>query len=87
MIWQPNNIAPHRLTATWVYDLPFGKGRQWVHSMIPAAIVGGWTVAGTYQYQMGTLLGMPNAFYAGDPRQIKIANTSIGNGSIPPAAC
>jgi hypothetical protein len=78
LYWGPNNIAPHRITATWVYDLPFGKSRQWVHSTIPAALVGGWTIAGTYQYQMGTLIQMPNAFYAGDPRQIKISDTSIG---------
>ena len=78
-IWQINNIAPTRITATWVYDLPFGKGRAWVHSAIPAAIVGGWTVSGSYQWQRGTLLNLPNTFYYGDLNQIPISNPTIGH--------
>jgi hypothetical protein len=77
-IWQPNNIGPHRITATWVYDLPFGTNRQWVHQKLAAALVGGWTVSGNYMWQMGTLIGMPNTFYYGDPKNIKMANPTIG---------
>jgi hypothetical protein len=79
LVWQPNNIAPHRITATWVYDLPFGKGRQWVHSAFPAALVGGWTIAGTYQYQNGTLISLPNAFYYGDLHNILVSSPSLGH--------
>jgi len=77
LLWQPNNIAPNRITATWVYDLPFGKGRQWVHEKFLSALVGGWALAGTYQWQTGTLIGMPNAFYNGDPNNIKLANPTL----------
>jgi hypothetical protein len=77
-VWQPNNIAPHRVTATWVYDLPFGKGRQWVQNKALDLLVGGWTLSGNYAWNMGTLIGMPNAFYYGDPNNIKIANPTIG---------
>jgi hypothetical protein len=77
-IWQVNNIAPDRITATWVYDLPFGTGRQFVHGKIPAAIVGGWTISGSYNWQLGTLVQLPNAFYAGNINNIKIANPKIG---------
>jgi len=78
-IWQPVLIAPHRITATWVYDLPFGKGRHWVHSAVPAAIVGGWTISGSYNWQMGTLLQLPNAFYYGDLSAIKLSDPQIGH--------
>ncbi|MGA3017926.1 MAG: carboxypeptidase-like regulatory domain-containing protein [Bryobacteraceae bacterium] len=77
-IWQINNIAPSRVTATWVFDLPFGKGRHWVHSTVPAAIVGGWIISGSYNWQLGTLIQLPNAFYYGNLNAIKISNPTIG---------
>jgi len=77
-IWQPNNINPHRVTATWVYDLPFGKARQWVHNKIADAFVGGWTISGNYVWSMGTLINMPNTFYYGNPAHIKMANPTLG---------
>ena len=76
--WQPNNIAPTRITATWVYDLPFGKGRQWVHGNALSALVGGWTISGTYQWQRGTLIQMPNTFYYGNVNAIKLSNPTFG---------
>ena len=78
-IWQVNNIAPTRVTGTFVYDLPFGKSRRWVHSAIPAAIVGGWTISGTYQWQRGTLLQLPNSFYYGDLNSIVISNPTLAH--------
>jgi hypothetical protein len=78
-IWQQNNIAPTRITATWVYDLPFGKGRALVHSTVPAAILGGWTVSGSYQWQRGTLLQLPNTFYYGDLNSIVISNPTLAH--------
>lgn len=77
-IWQPNNIPPHRITATWVYDLPFGKGRKWVQGKALDLLAGGWTISGNYVWSMGTLIGMPNAFYYGDVKNIKIANPTLG---------
>jgi hypothetical protein len=77
-VWQPNNINPHRFTATWVYDLPFGKGRQWMHEKYLNLLAGGWTLSGNYVWSRGTLIGMPNTFYYGDPNTIKISNPTIG---------
>ncbi|MBZ5617347.1 MAG: carboxypeptidase-like regulatory domain-containing protein [Acidobacteriia bacterium] len=77
-VWQPNNINPHRITATWVYDLPFGKGRHWVHDKYLSLVAGGWTVSGNYVWSMGTLLGMPNTFYYGDLNNIKVSNPTLG---------
>jgi hypothetical protein len=78
-VWQPNNINPNRVTATWVYDLPFGKGRRWLNTnKVASLIAGGWTIAGNYVWSMGTLIGMPNTFYYGDPNHIKVDNPTIG---------
>jgi len=77
-IWQPNNINPNRVTATWVYDLPFGKGRHWVQSKYLDPLVGGWILSGNYVWSQGTLIGMPNGFYYGNPDSIKLANPTLG---------
>ena len=65
-----NNGVPYRFAATGIYELPFGKGRQWIHSTIPAAIVGGWQIAATYEWQPGPLLQWGNLFYNGDVNDI-----------------
>jgi len=79
-VWQPNNINPSRITATWVYDLPFGKGRQWLNHTNKAVdmVAGGWTIAGNYVWSQGTLIGLPNTFYYGNLNNIKEANPAIG---------
>jgi len=78
LTWQPLNIAPHRVAATWVYDLPFGKGRHWAQSKALDLIAGGWTVSGNYVWQLGTLIGMPNTYYYGDINNIRVENQTIG---------
>ena len=75
--WQRGGALPYRIAATWVYDLPFGKGRQWVQGTIPSLIVGGWTLSGTYEAAPGGLLGFGNYFYYGDPNKIKIDNPTF----------
>lgn len=84
--WVRGNAVPNRVAATFVYDLPFGKGRQWIHNAIASQVVGGWTLAGTYEYSPGGLLGFgqnvsvgsggTNTYY-GDVNQIKIANPAF----------
>lgn len=75
--WLRNGASPQRVAATWVYDLPFGPNRQWVHSRIPGLLASGWTISGTYQYQPGNLLGFGNAFYYGTVNDIKIDNPTL----------
>ncbi len=64
--WPSDNARPHRLTATGVYELPFGKGRAFLQSGILNHIVGGWQIALTYEFQPGPLLSWSNLFYYGD---------------------
>jgi hypothetical protein len=66
-IWYPSDTArPHRFTATGIYELPFGKGKQFLQSGILNHVLGGWQLAGTYEFQNGPLLAWGNLFYRGD---------------------
>jgi hypothetical protein len=70
-----NDGRPHRLTMTTLYELPFGKGKKFLTSAPRAinAVLGGWQLAATYEYQPGPLLTFGNPFYYGsDPSSIKI---------------
>ena len=50
--------TPHVFNLLTSFDLPFGKGKKWVHTgpIWLNALVGGWTIAGVQQYQSGGLL-------------------------------
>ncbi len=76
-VWQPNNINPNRFTFDFSYDLPFGKGRTWLHNKFLDYAVGGWILSGNYVWSQGTLISMPNAFYYGDLNNIKLSNPKL----------
>jgi hypothetical protein len=75
-LWQGSNGGrPYRFTGSAVYELPFGNGRTFLSQGGPlAAIVGGWQLAGTYDYQPGALLDWGNLFFYGDLDDIPIDN-------------
>ncbi|HEU4391025.1 MAG TPA: hypothetical protein VFV34_24680, partial [Blastocatellia bacterium] len=50
--------APHRLTASWIYDLPFGRG----YSGALQRLVGGWSIGGIATFQSGTPFTVTNPF-------------------------
>ncbi|HEY3381107.1 MAG TPA: TonB-dependent receptor [Vicinamibacterales bacterium] len=61
---------PHRVTAAGIFELPFGRDRKWGKRWNGAldAILGGWQVQGTYQYQSGAPVVFGNSiYYNGDP--------------------
>jgi hypothetical protein len=60
---QSNAGVPRRFAATGIYELPFGRGRAFLRSGIGSALLGGWQVAATYEWQPGPLLEWGNAFY------------------------
>ncbi len=57
--WQRNNF-PQTLTVTYVYGLPFGRGKQFANSISPMedAVVGGWTISGVTWFRTGAPLLM-----------------------------
>ena len=89
-LWQTSNSArPFRLTAGWVYELPFGPGKPFFadHGHRSPAILGGWQASGTYEYQPGALLDWDNIFFYGDFEDIAIDNPQIAllpDGTIDP---
>jgi hypothetical protein len=46
----------NRLLATWLYQLPFGKGTRFNLGAIGNAVAGGWELAGVALYQSGPFL-------------------------------
>ncbi len=76
--WTIGGAAPNKIAATWVYDMPFGKGRKWIHQAFLSPLVSDWTFSGTYDYQPGGLLNWGNNFYYGDPSKIKLDNPTYG---------
>ena len=69
--WQLNpNTRPNRLVWNAVWELPFGKGRQWLTHGAMQHMVGGWQVSWVYQYQTGAPVSWGNLFYYGTVDQV-----------------
>ncbi|HYZ84690.1 MAG TPA: TonB-dependent receptor [Bryobacteraceae bacterium] len=43
----------HRFVATWVYELPFGKGKPFAQNGVIAAIAGNWQLSGSFTAHTG----------------------------------
>lgn len=68
-----NFDRPHNLRLSSVYELPFGKGKSWLQSGIPALVAGGWQVNGIY------------SAYSGSPFTVTTSGTSLnapGNSQV-----
>jgi Carboxypeptidase regulatory-like domain len=51
------DIPTHRVTGNFIYELPFGRGKQWLNSGRAAhAVFGGWEIAGVYSYHSGQFM-------------------------------
>ena len=59
------NDRPNRATFGGTVDLPFGAGKKWGSnwSGFTQALIGGWSVSATYQYQSGFPLSWGNVYY------------------------
>ena len=69
--WQLNsNIRPNRLVWSTVFELPFGKGKQWLTNGVLNHIAGGWQLSWIYTYQTGALISMSNLYYYGSVDQV-----------------
>ena len=63
---------PHRFSASFIYELPFGKGRALANSAPKGvnALISGWQVQGIYVRQSGYALGLGNMLFYGDSSKI-----------------
>lgn len=71
------NDRPHRFSLGTVMRLPFGRGERWgtEWNALTNAVLGGWQLSTTYQYQSGAPLVWGTSLYysesCGDPRGLK----------------
>jgi hypothetical protein len=56
-----------QLRLTWIYELPFGQGRQFLNrGGIVNQVLGGWTITANQQYQSGDPLSIGTSIFTGD---------------------
>ena len=71
----------HRFNMSYVYELPFGQGRKWMGNASGTAakvldyVVGGWQVAGFYQFYTGTPITLTGSTTSNINNTIKINQT------------
>ncbi|HUS04718.1 MAG TPA: hypothetical protein VMZ52_00365, partial [Bryobacteraceae bacterium] len=64
---RPNDVVlPHRFVWTAIYELPFGKGKQFLQGGVLQHILGGWQASWVYQRQTGPPIDWGNRFFYGD---------------------
>jgi hypothetical protein len=64
---------PHRLTASGIWELPFGRGKAFANwSGWRSQIVGGWQLQGMFQHQSGAPLSFGNVLFTGDIHDIAL---------------
>jgi len=69
--WQLNsNIRPNRIVWSTIFQLPFGKGKQWLNHGPLNHVMGGWQLSWVYTYQTGALISWGNQFYYGTVDQV-----------------
>jgi len=68
--------VPHRLVVSYVFDLPFGKGKRWLNGVsgVSNKLVSGWGLNGITTLQSG----FPLAFIMASPNTL-VNNFAIGN--------
>ena len=65
---------PHRLSMSFIYELPFGKGRAFGRTAPRgvSALISGWQVQGIHVRQSGSALGFGNMLFYGDIKKIAL---------------
>jgi hypothetical protein len=79
-------IRRHRLVASYIWVLPFGRGKHWLGNLrgIPGQIVGDWRIAGITVLQTGELF--TPSFTGSDPSNTNTVGgrpDRIANGNLP----
>jgi hypothetical protein len=76
---ESNNGRPHRLTATSVFVLPFGKGHRIASRGLASWLAGGFQISATYEWQPGPLITFGNLFYYGNLNDIATNDQTLGH--------
>jgi hypothetical protein len=81
------NDRPNRFSIGSSVALPFGRSQTWGRDWngVTDAILGGWQVSGTYQFQSGSPLTWNNVYWdpsCGDPQSLTSSIGQTVNGQI-----
>ena len=63
---------PHRFTLSSVFEIPFGRGREYFTDLNPVvdAFLGGWQLNTVFERQSGEPLVLPNVYFSGNLRDL-----------------
>jgi hypothetical protein len=50
----------HNFKTAYIWEMPFGPGRRFLHSGIVSRVIGGWRIAAFHYYTSGTPLELTN---------------------------
>ncbi|HTQ55749.1 MAG TPA: TonB-dependent receptor [Bryobacteraceae bacterium] len=82
MALSPDDI-PNMVSVMAVYDLPFGRGKQYYNSGGPlGTILGGWTLASTMKFTSGMPLYFWDSAVCGVPSQFRAACIPAISGNV-----
>ncbi len=68
---------PHRLTGTWIYQLPTGRRKTFFKTGLMSRVLGGIQMSGTFETQAGQLIDFPNRYFYGDPTKLAKDNPTL----------
>ena len=79
-----NNVLPHRIAWTTIWETPVGKGRKYVKDGFASHLVGNWNLSWIYQRQSGPATDWGNRFFQGDVNQLEslFKSDSLRSGDI-----
>jgi hypothetical protein len=85
--WVPTQTPRHRLTAASVYNLPFGRERQYLANAnrLVDGLIGGWVLSGFFTYNSGAPLRIGSTSSTGTSQSAYVAGSlnaaPIANGT------
>jgi outer membrane receptor protein involved in Fe transport len=70
--WREHGYArPYRVTATGIYEFPFGRRKAFFKSGVMSKLLGGMQLGGTFETQAGAFMDWGNRYYYGDLDNIR----------------
>ncbi len=71
---------PHNFKFSYIWELPFGRGKKWLNSGAGAWVLGGWRISGIHLYNSGRplMLGNSNNFPIDAARENALYMDQVG---------
>jgi len=81
--WMPTQTPRHRMTAASIYNLPFGRGRQYMSNAnrFVDGVIGGWVLSGIFTYNSGLPLRFGSTS-TNSPSQSNYVGASLNSAPI-----